>query len=155
MVRPGRVLAIILVVLVIASAARSRRRHVEVPDDPMARLTMSADVPAPVMATLRHACFDCHSEETRWPWYSALPIASWLIEHDVEEGRRQINFSRWAEYNAFDRADKLDKMCEMAASRRMPLWPYRLLHPEARLSDAAVDELCAWTGQEAARLVQG
>lgn len=152
--RPGRVLAIILVVLVIASATRSRR-HVEVPDVPMAALHMSADVPAPVMATLRRACFDCHSLETRWPWYSALPVASWLIEHDVEDGRRQINFSRWAEYNAFDRADKLDKMCEMATSRTMPLRPYRLLHPEARLSDAAVDELCIWTEHEAARLVQG
>jgi hypothetical protein len=107
------------------------------------------------MSALRRACFDCHSDETRWPWYSTLPVASWLLERDVNEGRSQLNFSQWARYNAFDRADKLDKICELATSRKMPLWPYRLLHSEARLSDADLEELCVWSGQEATRLVQG
>jgi hypothetical protein len=107
------------------------------------------------MSTVRHACFDCHSNETRWPWYSALPIASSLIERDVREARGQINFSRWTEYNPLDRADMLDKVCELAANRKMPPLPYRMLHSKARLSERDVDELCAWSRREAMRLVEG
>jgi hypothetical protein len=66
-----------------------------------------------------------------------------------------VNFSRWQEYNPYDRADMLDKICQLASSRRMPLWPYRLAHREARLDDADVRALCAWTDDEAARLIDG
>ena len=153
--RPGKAFAVLLAILVVGSAARSHRRHLDVPENKGAALGVRADVPAPVLSILRRACFDCHSEETRWPWYSVLPVASWLIEHDVEEGRSQINLSRWERYNAFDRADKLDKMCELATNGKMPLRPYRLLHPEARLSETDVKALCAWTLQEAEHLVLG
>jgi len=112
-------------------------------------------VPVHVMSTLRRACFDCHSNETRWPWYSSLPIASWLIARDVKSGRGQFNFSRWTEYNPFGPASMLVGICEMATGRTMPLPRYRLLHPEARLSDPDVTELCAWTRLEASHLVGG
>ncbi len=106
------------------------------------------------MSTLRRACFDCHSDETRWPWYATLPFASRLIERDVKDGRGQLNLSRWMQYNAFDRADLLDKMCQLASSGRMPPWQYRLMHPEARMSAAEVVTFCAWSQYEANRLVQ-
>jgi hypothetical protein len=112
-VRPSRALLAIgvtlltLVVVAIGSAARSRSRQRDVQSDSAAS-SMRILAPAPVMSTLRRACFDCHSNETRWPWYSTLPIASWLVEGDVKEGRGQINFSRWGQYNPFDRADMVD-----------------------------------------------
>ncbi len=142
-----------LLILVIELAARSYARPPEIPIDPAAGIHADALVPAPVMSTLRRACFDCHSDETRWPWYSALPVASWLIGHDVKEARGQLNFSRWTQYNRFDRADLLDKACDMATKRDMPLWQYRILHGEARLSEADIAALCAWSRHEAARLV--
>ena len=143
-----------LIVAIIGSAAPSRSRQ---PDygDRAAALNARTSVPAGVMSTLRRACFDCHSYETRWPWYSALPVASWLVERDVEEARGQLNFSRWAHYDSYDRADMLDKVCDLATSREMPVWQYRLLHSEARLSDMDVAQLCAWSRREAARLTQG
>ena len=107
------------------------------------------------MKTLRRACFDCHSNETRWPWYSRLPIASWLIERDVKTGRSQLNFSRWAEYNRFARAELLDKVCERVTAGEMPLRQYLMLHGDARLSKTDVDGLCEWSRSEATRLVQG
>jgi hypothetical protein len=107
------------------------------------------------MSTLRRACFDCHSDETHWPWYSRLPIASWLVERDVNSGRGQLNFSRWARYNKFARVDLLDKVCERVTAGEMPLRPYLMLHDEARLSPADVAALCAWSQSEATRLVQG
>ena len=123
------------------------------PVDPSLDLRAVSAVPAPVTSVLRRACFDCHSDTTRWPWYSKLPPASWLVAHDVREARSHLNFSRWGEYNAFDRADMLDEACELVSDGEMPLWNYRLLHPHARLTDEDVQTFCAWTRTEAERLV--
>jgi heme-binding protein len=146
----------VLVLVAIGSAARALPHPQGVAGaDPSTVFNPRPAVPDPVLSTLRRACFDCHSEATHRPWYAALPLASHLIERDVTEGRGQLNLSRWTEYNLFDRADLLDKMCERASSRRMPPWQYRLMHPGARLSAPEVSALCAWTQDEAARLMKG
>jgi heme-binding protein len=142
-----------LLVWTIASAARSYSRAPGRSETTAAALGADTAVPASVMSALRGACFDCHSYETRWPWYSALPVASWFIEHDVNEGRLQLNFSRWMEYTTFERADLLDKVCEKAMKREMPLWQYRILHRESRLNESDVAALCGWSRHEATRLV--
>jgi len=136
----------------VASVARSRSHQIE-PEESPAALNVRRPVPAHVMSTLRHACFDCHSRETRWPWYASLPIASMLIERDVTAGRGQLDLSRWSEYNPFDRADLLDKMCQLASTGKMPPWPYRVMHGDARLSDNDVATLCAWSEEEATHLI--
>ena len=114
----------------------------------------SGPVPQPVLATLKRACYDCHSSETRWPWYANVAPASWLLASDVRNAREQVNFSRWRKYNAFDRADLLDKVCDQISKRKMPLWQYRIAHATARLSRADMDAVCAWTKDEAARLTE-
>jgi hypothetical protein len=111
-------------------------------------------VPAQVEALLRRACFDCHSDDTRWPWYAGLPVASHLIARDVREGRAQLNWSLWEAYGRFDRAELLDKACERAVRQEMPPWQYRLLHREARLSSREVDDFCAWSRRESAQLAR-
>jgi hypothetical protein len=123
--------------------------------DPSLALEARAAVPPPVLSMLRRACFDCHSNGTRWPWYAYVPPASWLVGHDVREGRGHLNFSRWGEYSPFDRADLLDEACELVTREEMPLWQYRLLHDEARLTAGEREALCAWTETEAVRLEQG
>jgi hypothetical protein len=117
-------------------------------------LEATASVPPDVLAMLRTSCFDCHSDETRWPWYTRAFPASWLVSHDVEEGRGQLNLSRWSEYNVFDRADLLDEMCEHATTGEMPLWQYTLMHRDARLSAPQIETLCAWTAAELERLLE-
>jgi hypothetical protein len=141
--------------LVLAVVVRAQFRQPDVRPDPALGLSARTTVPEPVMSTLRRACFDCHSNETRWPWYSRLPVASWLIERDVTTGRGQLNFSRWAEYSKSVRVDLLDKLCERVTAGQMPLRPYLMLHGEARLSTADVAMLCEWSGSEATRLLQG
>lgn len=153
--RPVRVVIVGLALLAIASVVRAQFRQPDEVVDPAYGLSARAAVPAAVMATIRRACFDCHSNETRWPWYSKIPIASWLLERDVKEARGQLNFSRWAQYNPFDRAGLLDKVCELATAGKMPLPRYLMLHDEARLSQTEIGQLCAWTQNEATRLVQG
>jgi Haem-binding domain len=154
-IRRGTVLVAALLIVAIGSAGLLRSRQPDVHVNATAIADVRTAVPPAVISTLRRACFDCHSDDTRWPWYAKLPFASRLIARDVTEGRAQLNFSRWAQYNPFDRADLLDKVCDKAASRKMPPWPYRLLHFEARLANTDVAELCAWTRREATRLVQG
>jgi len=83
-------------------------------------------------ALFARACADCHSHETRWPWYAYVAPVSWLVAHDVEEGREHFNVSEWG----LDRRNEGDEAAEMLAEREMPLRAYLLAHPEARLSDA-------------------
>jgi hypothetical protein len=87
-------------------------------------------------ALVRRACFDCHSNETVWPWYSNVAPFSWLNQRDVNDGRRHLNFSTWGtpQKHAGDVANqlRLDKM---------PLWFYLPLHPAARLTSAEKQEL--------------
>ena len=153
--RLRRVMLAVLVMTAIASAARSRPNLPVSGAPPSASLNVRTHVPTPVMSTLRRACFDCHSDETHRPWYATLPIASHLIERDVAEAREQLNLSRWTQYNPFDRADMLDKMCQLASSAKMPPKRYRLMHPAARLSATDLATLCTWTQDEAMRLVRG
>ena len=84
----------------------------------------------------QRACFDCHSNQTSWPWYSWLAPASWLVQYDVVEGRRKLNFSEW------DRPQKeADEAADEVREGAMPLAPYVVLHPHARLTAAEQAEL--------------
>lgn len=97
--------------------------------------------PAEVASILRRACFDCHSHETIWPPQAYLAPVSWLVSHDVSEGREELNFSRWTRVDLKRVAKKLPKEVE---EKEMPPWFYVVAHPEARLSDADRAVLAAW-----------
>ena len=75
------------------------------------------------------ACFDCHSNETEWPWYTNIAPVSWLTQRHVTEGRSKLNFSTWGSGN--QEAEGVDRQISSGA---MPPWDYLLLHPDARLS---------------------
>lgn len=108
---------------------------------------VSEEVPAPpeVRALLARACYDCHSHETRWPWYSAIAPASWLVANDVEGARKHLNFSTWDRYDAKRRRKKLEEAREEVREGEMPLWYYVLAHPDARLGKEDRELLRTWT----------
>jgi hypothetical protein len=83
-------------------------------------------------ALASRACFDCHSNETDWPWYSFIAPVSWLIQRDVEEGRGRLNFSEWGN----GRFDEPWEIVEAFSEGYMPPAKYLAMHPEARFSDA-------------------
>jgi len=114
---------------------------------------ISADVAAPsdVGVLLRRACYDCHSNETVWPWYSRTAPISWLVAHDVHEGRDELNFSVWATYEAAKRRKKLTETLKEVAEGEMPPWYYVLMHPAARLDTGDEGRLRAWATEETAR----
>lgn len=107
---------------------------------------VETEVPASteVRSVLRRACYDCHSNETRWPWYTRIAPASWLIARDVSEGREELNFSTWDRLSAEDRAEAIRKSWETVDDGEMPPWFYLPLHPEARLSADDRALLRAW-----------
>jgi len=112
--------------------------------------SLKGKLPAPpeIDAVLRRACYDCHSDQTRWPWYSRVAPFSWAVAHDVNLARREVNFSEWGEYYPATRKRKLEWMERALLEEVMPPWSYRLIHPGARLSDDDRVRLERWIETE-------
>jgi len=108
-------------------------------------VTGEVDAPQPVMEVLRRACYDCHSHETRWPWYAYVAPVSWLVAHDVEEARRHVDLSAWDAYPPLQRAEKSRRCWEEVREGEMPLPIYLAAHPDARLTDRDRETLRAWS----------
>jgi hypothetical protein len=87
-------------------------------------------------ALAKRACFDCHSNESVWPWYSNIAPISWLVQRDVDEGREYLNFSEWG-----SREQEIDEIYEVVQEGEMPLPIYLITHPEARLTAAEKEAL--------------
>ena len=125
--------------------------------DERENLETNLAVPVPVSAMLQRACMNCHSSETRWPWYARMAPVSWVIAKDVSEARRAMNLSRWSTRNG-RRPElaiaTLTAACEDLRYARMPKWSYRLLHPEAQVSKLEVEQFCAWANGEVRQLVR-
>ena len=101
--------------------------------------------PEPVKQVLHMACYDCHSNETKWPWYSYIAPVSWMIADDVHHARSHFNFSEWNSMPASDRPYVIERMGKAVESGGMPLWTYRLMHSAARLSEEQKNLLKDWT----------
>lgn len=102
------------------------------------------NAPVSVASLMRSACYDCHSNETRYPWYAYIaPVSFWLQNH-IREGRENLNFSTWTLYNAEDLDEALEEMIEVVKEKSMPLNSYLWGHPEARLTDAQRQEMTTW-----------
>jgi hypothetical protein len=114
---------------------------------------MTTNAPPPQVAAMLHAaCYDCHSSETRWPWYSRVAPMSWLIANDVKEGRKNMNLSDWPNDNPLRAAKRLENMSDEIGSDEMPPKKYTAIHADARLTESQRKELTDWLDAEAARL---
>ncbi|MEY4374321.1 MAG: putative signal peptide protein [Candidatus Eisenbacteria bacterium] len=129
-------------VAVIAVAVAAQLVPVERTNPPV---RMEVDAPADVKRILERSCYDCHSNRTRWPWYSRVAPMSWLVARDVHEGREEINFSEWPMFD-FDEQDHLLEQVEKQVTRgKMPLPVYLIMHGDAALSRADREKLLAWS----------
>ncbi len=92
-------------------------------------------------ALVKTACYDCHSNETNWdPWYTSVAPASWLVQHDVEDGRQRVNFSEW---NEGGKPHEIDELWEVLEHGDMPPAQYLIVHSEAKLTPAEIEQLIA------------
>jgi hypothetical protein len=104
----------------------------------------AVDAPPEVKALLRRACRNCHSGATEWPWYSRVAPVSWLVAHDVHEGREHLDFSTLSAAKPKRKAKLFGEIAEEVEEGGMPLRSYRWLHPEARLTDAERKTIVDW-----------
>lgn len=112
----------------------------------------SAQLDPSAVAVLKRACGNCHSHETTWPWYSRVAPMSWLVQKDVSEGRKFLNFSVWPEYGPEGQKQLLALSGAQVKSGAMPPQRYLLLHKEATLNSPEQTQLIALLEQEAVRL---
>ncbi|AFN74125.1 hypothetical protein MROS_0884 [Melioribacter roseus P3M-2] len=109
--------------------------------------TVKADLRAPqeVKNILKESCYDCHSNETKWPWYSYIAPLSLLIEKDVVEGRRELNFSEWETYDSKKKAFLMKEIWEEVENDEMPKAVYTLTRPNVRLDSVKKNIIKKWT----------
>jgi hypothetical protein len=125
------------------------------PVDAAQSVQSAATLPPEVDAVLKRSCYDCHSSETRWPWYSSVVPVAWGVANHVNEGRGTFNLSEWGSYPARKRIAILEKMCDEVREGGMPLTQYLWLHRDATLAEADWKSVCDWSTDEADRLSAG
>ena len=124
--------------------------QLENPDD----LLLNTDVPDNIESLLRASCYDCHSQETRYPWYSYVAPVSWLVKRDTEEGREHLNFSKWAGFGKPDKAEALYEIAEEVGEGEMPMKIYPLMHSDARLTEEQRQAIVTWAESAAEKLYE-
>jgi Haem-binding domain len=137
----------VLMIAVIAFGAAQiiRPSRTNPPVDPKLEIGSVLALDKAVSAIFDRSCNDCHSHRTVWLWYSNVAPISWLIAHDVNDGREDLNFSQWGSYSAQRREKRLGDICKKVTEGEMPGVPYTLLHPSAKLTQADVQAICRWT----------
>ena len=131
----------IAVVILVAAFAVSQAIRIE-KTNPPARLDASLD-PA-IKPLLQRACYNCHSNETVWPWYSNVAPVSWLVASDVKEAREHLNFSEWDTCTPEVQGHKRMGIAEEVEEGAMPLWYYSIVHRDSRLSAEERDRITKW-----------
>ena len=108
---------------------------------------VESEVTAPeeVREVLARACYDCHSNESRWPWYGYIAPTSWLIAYDIDEARDHMNFSTWNQYDEDEQIDMIEEVWEEVEEGEMPPFFYTPLHPPAQLDENDRAVLREWS----------
>lgn len=120
--------------------------------DPEMTIQAKLQVPPEVDTIIRRSCYDCHSHETKWPWYSHFAPSRWLLASDIKEARGHMNFSNWT-YSSLRTVAKLDQIAQQIDEGEMPLPQYLLMHPSARLSEQEKNIIYDWVEKERERLL--
>jgi len=116
-------------------------------DNPKDLLTSNADIPKDVSMILKNSCYDCHSNETHYPWYSYIAPISFLVSRDTRDGREEFNFSDWESYKKTDKAGILDGISDEVADGEMPMKIYTIIHRNASLSDDEKEIIVNWADE--------
>jgi hypothetical protein len=118
-------------------------------------ITVLYPMPDSVHLILQKACYDCHSNNTRYPWYNNIqPVAWWLNDH-VNDGKRELNFSEFGNMPPVRQAKKLKKLAQEIQEGGMPLNSYTWIHKNAILTDAEKNLLIDWSTQLAQKIAPG
>jgi hypothetical protein len=138
-----RFFLILLLAFVVLQFFRSKKNTSEKPSEN--DITKTYAVPTNVMASLKTSCYDCHSNNTKYPWYNNIqPVAWWLADH-IEEGKKEINFNEFAAYSPRRQYRKFKEINDQLEEDEMPLKSYTIIHGDAKLSKEQKVEIYNWT----------
>jgi hypothetical protein len=113
---------------------------------PLTNPPVESDMPAPaeVKSILKTSCYDCHSFETVWPWYSRVAPVSWLLASDASEARKRMNFSAWNRYTPEKQSVLISDMVDIVKEGEMPPLPYTWMHRGSAVTPEKLKVLEAW-----------
>jgi len=107
-----------------------------------------------VAGLLKNSCYDCHSDNTRYPWYSRIAPASWYLNRHIVLGKDALNFSEYGGFKNRKKIGTLSSLCEVLESESMPLKSFLIIHRDAVLDDEEIVAICDWTEAEALNIMQ-
>lgn len=110
------------------------------------------EVPENVMSTFKNSCYDCHSDEIKYPWYWNVQPARWILHDHIVEGRKELNFSAIGSYPLYRQYKKLHEIREEIEEGKMPVKGYTVMHSGTSLSDDQKKEIFAWADQARAAM---
>ncbi|MCM4166621.1 hypothetical protein KCTC52924_03561 [Arenibacter antarcticus] len=102
------------------------------------------NVPPAIKEKLQVSCYDCHSNNTKYPWYNRIQPAAWILEDHIKEGKADLNFSEWDSLSSRRKSSKLRSIIKQIESGEMPLYSYTLIHKDAAFSKAEAEEMITW-----------
>ena len=107
-------------------------------------ISNSLIIPENVYSILKNSCYDCHSNNTNYPWYFNIQPIGWIMADDIKKGKAKINFSEWNSLSVRKQKTKLQEIENIIKEGKMPLKSYKLLHEKARLSESDKKLLFQW-----------
>ena len=139
-----KVLIVLLVVFIIIQFFRPKKN---------VQTTISSNdivahmaVPVNVQNILYKACYDCHSNNTTYPWYAEVQPAAWWLDDHIKEGKKELNFNEFASFRLRRQFHKLEEITEVVKSKEMPLESYTVIHSDADLTQEERETLISWAG---------
>jgi len=107
-------------------------------------LFVTGKVPDDIKTIISRSCYDCHSMQSRYPWYSHVAPVKWAIRNDIKGGRTAVNFSAWGNLEKKDKIKILGDISDVIKEKEMPVPMYLIMHKDAKLSTGERDKLIAW-----------
>ena len=111
---------------------------------PLADFEKTFNVPNNIQNLLKTSCYDCHSNNTIYPWYSKVQPMAWVMENHINEGKKELNFNEFGAYSKRKQKSKLKSIINQIKDDEMPLWSYTLIHRDAKLSEKDKEILEEW-----------
>ncbi|MAS18656.1 MULTISPECIES: heme-binding domain-containing protein [Leeuwenhoekiella] len=104
-------------------------------------------VPEAIQKKIQVSCYDCHSNNTQYPWYNRVQPVAWFLEDHIKEGKAELNFNEWDSLSSRRKTSKLRSIIKQIESGEMPLDSYTLIHRDAKFSKEETEEIINWVTQ--------
>lgn len=139
-----RIVLLILLIIFVSIQFIRPAKNQSTGQQPATDITRIYEVPGEVQTILKNACYDCHSNNTQYPWYVNIQPAGWWMADHVKHGRKELNFNEYGSYSLKRQRNKLKRIKEQLEENKMPLSSYTWMHREAKLTGNQKERVIKW-----------